>query len=354
MKLGKCWETARWHLSSHIHTELRTIEEVKGMAMSVRGRGSNSTTRCPRVASLLCAGLASVAGLFFAPTAALAGGGLASVVLTNTLPGLVASAPGTTNGPISGAALKYLPSDENSGQKLLLYLSNNEVNAGYIRAWTRQPPNGDVVFIFAFTFKSTAAQTSWLTGLNAGFQGQPGGTTFAVPDVPGAEGYTAHVADSAGTPATEYVVTFDKGPTTFMVIVGSSTGDLTSADAASLAATQSANAPGAFPPSSKAKDYEIGGAIGAALLVVLIVISVRHRRNRPLTNTTPTNGFQPSTYQPNAAQPSTVRAPSSSSYPPPPTEPQEPGWTAIGDFEWYWDGRAWTNRRELTHAEPKR
>ena len=124
--------------------------------MGAPSRVLNSTSRCRRAASLLCAALASVAGLFFASTAALAAGNLASVVLTNTLPGLVAAAPGTTNGPISGAALKYLPIDENSGAKLLLYLSNNEVNAGYIRAWTRQPPNGDGVFIFAFTFKSTA------------------------------------------------------------------------------------------------------------------------------------------------------------------------------------------------------
>jgi len=315
--------------------------------MGVPGRRLNSTSRCRRAAYLLCAALASVAGFFFSPTAALAAGNLASVVLTNTLPGLVAASPGTTNGPISGASLKYLPIDENSGAKLLLYLSNNEVNAGYIRAWTRQPPNGDGVFIFAFTFKSTAVQTSWLTELDAGFQAQPGDTTFAVPDVPGAEGYTAHVADSGGTPTTENVVTFDKGDTTFMVTVGSSTDDLTSADAASLATTQAANAPGASPTSSKTKVYEVGGAVGAALLVVLIVMSVRRRRrNRPVTNT-----FQPNTFQPNTFQPNKVGAPSISSYPPLPTEPQEPGWTAIGDSEWYWDGRAWTDRRQLTPVD---
>jgi hypothetical protein len=274
-------------------------------------------------------------------------------VLSSTFPGMVASPPGVTNGPISGAGLNYLPINEQLGAKLLLYLSDGEVNGGYIRSWTRQPGNGDGIFIFAFSFKSATDRGSWLQGLDAGLQSQPGDTTFAAPGVPGAEGYTAHLTTSAGAPLSENVVTFDKGDTIFMVIVGSSTGDLTSADAVSLATRQAANAPGASSTSSKIPTYEIGGAVGAALLVVLIVVATRRRRNRPTAPTVQRSSFQPNSFQPTSAQTNTVRA-SSSSYPPLPTEPLECGWTAVGDsdsVEWYWDGRAWTDRRELTPAE---
>jgi hypothetical protein len=316
-----------------------------------------------RAVSLVFAASACVAGVFFAQPEALAAGNLSTVVLTTTFPGMVAAAPGGNNGPLGGANLGYLPVSTAVGAKLLLDLGTGQVlGGGYFRVWSRQPPNGDAVSIFAIPFKTSAVEQSWLDEVDAGLKSQPGATMFAVPGVPGAEGYTARVMTSAGIPATGDAVTFDSGNTFFVLMIATATGDLTIADAVSLATRQAANAPGASSTSSNTMAYETGGAVGVALLVGLFVMLTRRTRNRAVTHTVQRSSFQTYTAQSNTAQSNTVQTntirtntvrTSSSSYPALPSEPLEPGWTVVGDSdsEWYWDGRAWTDRRQLTPAE---
>ncbi len=330
--------------------------------MRALGRVLTSHSKWGRLggSSLVFTILATVVGLSLGQVDAAATTDLPAVVLTSTLPGLVLSPPGSGNGPITPSNVSSATGLTGSAATLFAqHLEDGDVS-GYARTWVHQPLNGDAVEILALDFTDQGNTASFLTSFNQSTAGKSGVTTFAVPGIAGAAGYRLEASTASG-PAAEYLVTFGRSGTAFTVAVLSTSGDLTNADAVALATRQAANAPGAPPSTSGSSTStwasKVGEIVGAALLIILvvglIVIGVqRGRRKRSVTNTAPTDGFQPRTYQPNAVQPSTVRAPSSSSYPPPPTEPQEPGWTAIGDFEWYWDGRAWTNRRELTHAEP--
>jgi hypothetical protein len=161
---------------------------------------------------------------------------LSSIVLTKTFPGLVASAPGTTNGPIGDAGLHYLPLNNKSGNAMLEYIILHRVT-GYLRAFSRKPPNGDGVFIFAFRYKNASEEDSWLRGFDSTFS-TSGAVKFNVPGVKGASGFTVITSTSTGTTAAEYEISFDVGLTTFIMITGSSSGDLNKSDAIALAKSQ--------------------------------------------------------------------------------------------------------------------
>jgi hypothetical protein len=299
-----------------------------------RGRPLGSFMKKYQLAGkFMSAILVCIGGISVAQPAASAASNLSSVVLTSTLPGLVAAPPGGDNGPLGQSNLGDLPVSTDVGAKLLLALGDGAVSAGYFRAWGRQPANGDSVFIFAIHYKSSSAQVSWLKEVDAGLQAQPGGTTFSVPGISGADGYTAHVTTSAGEPSTANVVTFAKGGTIFILMVASM-GDLTTADAASLATRQAAKAPG-----TSSRIYKEGAIAGGGVVVVLLLVMTLVRRSRNHSATSPAQPFVPRS--------STI------SYPPPPTEFREPGWAVVGDansVQWHWDGKAWTGRRQLTPA----
>jgi hypothetical protein len=168
-----------------------------------------------------------------------AGKPLGSVVLTKTFPGMVASAPGTTNGPVGDAGLHYLPVNRKSGNTMLEYIILRRVT-GYVRAFSREPVNGDGVFIFAFRYEYPSEEVSWLRGFDSSFN-TSGVVKFGVPGIKGASGFSATTSTSVGTPVVEYVVSFDVGLTTFIVITGTSSRDLTMSDAISLAKAQAAH-----------------------------------------------------------------------------------------------------------------
>lgn len=165
---------------------------------------------------------------------------LGSIVLAKTLPGLVASAPGTTNGPIGDPGLHYLPMNNKSGNIMLEYLILRRVS-GYVRAFSRKPPNGDGIFIFAFRYKHSSDEVSWLRGFNATFKSS-GEARFVVSGVKGATGFVANTSTSAGAPLVTYTISFDVGLTTFIMITGTTSGDLTKSNAIALAKTQEARA----------------------------------------------------------------------------------------------------------------
>jgi hypothetical protein len=150
---------------------------------------------------------------------------------------LVASAPGTTNGPVGDAGLHYLPMNNKSGNTILEYIILRRV-AGYVRAFSRKPPNGDGVFIFAFRYKYSSEEVSWLRGFDSSVSASAGAVKFEVPGVNGASGFTVNTSTSTGTPVVEYVISFDVGLTSFIMIMGSPSGDLTKSNAISLAKSQ--------------------------------------------------------------------------------------------------------------------
>ncbi len=223
--------------------------------------------------------LATVLGLLFAATSMTSvadtdavPGNLSSVVLSETLPGFVASPPGPKNGPVDQSNLNLFGGDGDANASLAPELADGDVN-GLYRFWVHQPLNGDGIVISAFQFKSPRQAASYLGDLDAGYS-LVSAATFAVPALSGASGYIANVSAS-GSPATAYVVTFAKGGVAFEVQVITASGDLTSTDAVSLATAQSAAVPGApqdaiVPPVTHGSDRN-AVIIGLAVLAIIVV-----------------------------------------------------------------------------------
>lgn len=120
---------------------------------------------------------------------------LSSVVLTQTLPGLVADPPGPTNGPITRSNAAVLSGSLRSGstgddtRAVLGQLANGDLS-GYLRTWSRQVPrNGDAAVILALSLKDNTDVGNFLYRLNNGMS--PAATSvFSMPELAGAIGYT--------------------------------------------------------------------------------------------------------------------------------------------------------------------
>jgi len=210
---------------------------------------------------------------FLMQSSAFASGGLSSVILPNSEPGLVAAPPGDYNGPITQSNVgAVLGNSTGAGSALGQSLASGNV-AGYIRTWGHQPANGDAVVIVAFEFTNASVESSFVNGLASGNQNQSGSTPVAVPGIPGASGSVTHPS-TLGTAGSEYVVTFAKGNTAFDVDVASSSGDLTSADAITLANQQFASAPD-IPASGAGTNWHwwrVSPLVGIPLFVAIILI----------------------------------------------------------------------------------
>jgi hypothetical protein len=288
------------------------------------------------------------AGTLLAPTAALAGpNGLASVVLADTLPGLVASPPGPTNGPIDKSNVGLFGGNAGGTSGLAQHLADGDVS-GELRFWVHQPPDGDGVVISAFQFKDPKQVGAFLSGLDSGY-GRVATGTFSVPGILGGSGYTVHVSAS-GTPSMAYIVTFAKGSIDFEVQVITASGDLTKADARSVATRQAASAPGGLrvpvAPAGTSWEFRVGEIVGYVLLGIFVVALVvlvtrvvvrRSRRPRRPVATPAWHAFPP-------PLPAQER---------PPAPPREVGWHLDPDHlseQAYWDGRSWTARRRWSGA----
>ena len=226
----------------------------------------------------------AAAGLLSAESAASGASNLSSVVLSQSLPGLIASPPGIRNGPITESNLS-LVTGANSGpaetQFAQLLASGNV--SGYIRMWAHQPANGDAVVISAFQFQDPTQAAGFVNGEKGSLQVQAGVSPLAVPNVPGATGYLVHTSVS-GTPITEYLVVFDKGSTDIQMVVVTESGDVAAADATSLASQQWANVP---TPTDWTPIIRSIGFIGAVLLSLIIVLVARRRRYPPIFTARP-------------------------------------------------------------------
>jgi hypothetical protein len=230
--------------------------------------------------------------LVLQPSSALASGGLASVTLKTALPGFVLSSPGTDNGPIDNATLNSIFANEPASQRAQLskLLSSGQLS-GYVRVWRSRPLIGDGLVIFVFRSPSQYAVSTMLGGFEKAGAQQVSvgvGKTFAVPGVADAMGYNLYLTNQ-NPPLREFLVSFAKGNTVYLMTLVTSKYDLTEANAISLAQRQSALAPGTAlapqTPPSVAEDLLFG--VIAALVVAIIGALWQRQRTRKLIRDNP-------------------------------------------------------------------
>ena len=288
--------------------------------------------------------VAATVGILFAPAVAYATPtDLSSVVVSATLPGFMASAPGPKNGPVNSSNLDLFGGDSAAYKALARDLADGDAS-GEFRFWVHQPPDGDGIVISAFQFKSAQQVGAFLGALDSGYQHVSGGR-FAVPAVTGASGYTAQVSAS-GNSSKAYIVTFGKGGIAFEVQVITAAGGLNSADAVSVATQQAANTPGApqaptaVVSTNAPSSHRTEEIVGLALLFVLVAglilfVAPRPRRRRDAR----IPSFSPPVYVIPA-----MRSPAPRS----PVPPREVGWHTDPEHlseQGYWDGESWIARR---------
>jgi hypothetical protein len=277
-------------------------------------------------ATLVAAAISSAALVLFSTASVLATPTtLARIVISDTLPGFVASAPGVRNGPLTEAEVGVVASNNSAlASALSRDLGNGDLTA-YLRVWAPQPPNGEAVAIAAFQWQNSQEAQNFLGGENATVE-RATFPTFPVPGVADALGYSMSTSVS-GVAYSSLTVTFVKGDIAFQValLTPATGGDLTRSDATSVAARQAENAPGASLPPSSSTDTTSASYIAGEVFVWLllgsalvgaIVIGVRHERRRP---------------------PATVGA-----------MPPQSGWNVVEGFPYdqaFWDGYRWTARR---------
>ena len=300
-----------------------------------------------RTGTCMAVALAGTVGMFFAQSEASATDTLSSIIVSNALPGMVQTPVGPLNGPINQSNLHYFGGSSGTIGQMVA----SGAVTGYLRSWAHEPVNGDVAVIGAFQFQDTSEMGSILAGMNSA-NGAQGSSTFAVPGITGGLGSVSHMTNS-GIAVTVYVVTFAKGAIAYDVTLESTSGDLTTADALTLADNQYAAAPGATVTPSSNWATEVGAVVGVALVAIfvvgLIVILVQRGRRQSATLAPSPSSFGYLPPPPSGAWPGGVSYPP----PPPPTGSLSPGWTTVGEsnsVQWHWDGTAWTGRRQLTPA----
>ena len=211
-------------------------------------------------------------GIVSAQEKASASNGLSSVVLSQTLPGLVAAPPGIRNGPVTQSSLSLVTGGSNQtalsqfGQQL----ASGDVS-GFVRTWTHQPPNGDAVEIAAFQFQDQTEATSFLDGEQGSLSQQGVISSLAIPSIPGAVGYILH-GSASGTPYTEYMDAFRKANVDLTVTLVTVSGDLTASDATQLATQQWDNVP---TPTDWTPIIRLANFVGGVLVTLIIVLLAR-------------------------------------------------------------------------------
>jgi len=218
-------------------------------------------------------------------TKAFASGPLSSIVLSETEPGLVAAAPGPFNGTLTPSNLDVITGSSGPGENALAQdLTGGNLSA-YVRTWIHQPADGDAVVITAYQFAHALDESTFLAGVDNSMQDRAGAVAFAAPGIPGAIGSETH-ASTSGTNLTEYAVVFQRGNLVFQVEVASSSGDLTSADAVSVASQQFAAAPDtpAGPGTTDLNGLrDVLLVVGLVLIVTMVVVGRTRKYPHALT-----------------------------------------------------------------------
>ncbi len=293
------------------------------------------------------------------PGSASAAEGMSSPIVTHTLPGLVAEAPGPYNGPIDESNVDLLHLNTTQKSEFEQSIASGEVHA-YLRVWTAEPPNGNGVLIAAFQFANPVEMTAFQSGFEGAVASSPGVTRFDAPGVPGGAGFALATTTALGGHGVNYVVGFAKGSSAFEVFTVNGNGALNSTDAVTVAQRQWAAVPNAAPATTTSA-YRIGGIMGAVLLIVLLVgliVILVQRRKKP-AGPTPVVDLAHLPPPPNNRQLVAVGTRGARTFAPPSPYiagygPNEPGWVTDRsqiEQQVYWDGQAWTARRSYRSGE---
>jgi hypothetical protein len=251
---------------------------------------------------------------------------LSSIVLSQALPGMVAAPAGPLNGPLTSSEVESWGNNSGPTSALGQAIGSGQVN-GYRRMWANQPPNGAFVQIVAAQMPSSSDAAFALGGADHELATNPFGR-FAVPEIPGARGYTLTTNTPSGV-VNQEVVRFAQGSILFEVAVGqvttaanSGAPPLSQDDAIQIARQQAATAPGSPTSPSYASaepiTFILGEFFGAALLIgglVWLVIFVVRRSNRAnrAVDLAPTGYWMPAPGEPALG------------FPPPPPPNGSPG-----------------------------
>jgi hypothetical protein len=310
---------------------------MKMAVLRVKGRA------CSVAVLALLALLAGAAGLLWTLPAASADPGFPAALVSNTFPGLVVAPPGAGNGPLTGGDLDLLGVNPSSASTVQGDLDGG-VFSGYFRTWSRRPDNGDLVALGAF--QSPLAADAFLAGANHAVRTQSGVIMDGAQGIPHAAVYTFGSLAVAST----QLVFFDEGKDAFMLSVRSPSGDLSLADAVTLANRQAervagpaAGLSGGGWTSSSSLGYRIGeifgGLASAALLCWLLSYWMTPRwRERAAVR-----------------RAAAVHAANGGdgAYPPPPRGAPDAGWLPNplhANEQLFWNGREWAGRRRWMHG----
>jgi hypothetical protein len=205
-------------------------------------------------------------------------GGLSSTILATSVPGLVPLPLGPQNGPITSSNVGLVEGNNQSAVSALDQALAAGTVTAYIRTWAHQPSNGDAVVITAFQFKNASDEDSFVNSFDGQLQSQAGNAQFAAAGIPSASGFEVHTT-SSGVALSEYIVSFTKGNTAFEEFMATASGDLTTADAVSVADQQFANAPD-IPASDSGTNWHLLPGVPLVGLVVCIAIIVIGRKRK--------------------------------------------------------------------------
>jgi hypothetical protein len=237
---------------------------------------------------------------------------ISSVVIPSPLPNFTAAAPGPTNGALTAAELGALSSDPQKAESQFDVLAKEAGFGAYLRLWTdaNGPGRGanDIV-ITLYRIPNSQDADSFASGSQKPYQ-QPGAaSSFPVPSIPDAHGYTVSI--SSPSQVTEQVVLFKSDPYVAIVqlassVAASNPAPLNPSDAIGVSFQQytairhALGAPAAGAPSGTASATAKPGSILPTVLAViagLVVLAVvawiaagpprnrRHRRRAALLAT---------------------------------------------------------------------
>ena len=211
---------------------------------------------------------------------------MGSVVIPNPLPNFTAAAPGPTNGSLTAAELGALSSDPQKAESQFNVLAKQAGFGAYLRLWTdvNGPGKGanDIV-ITLYRIPNSQDADSFASGSQKPYQ-QPGAaSSFSVPSIPGAHGYTVSI--SSPTQVNEQVVLFKSDPYVAIVQLASSVATtnpaaLSPSDAITVSFQQytairhSLGNQAAGAPSGSASATSKSGSVLPTLLAVIVGLVV--------------------------------------------------------------------------------
>ena len=152
------------------------------------------------------------------------------LLLDETLPGFAAGVAAVLD-------LEAAAAQEQDVEAERALLSTRHFERGASRVWTSED---DVAYVAAYRFAAPEDAAAYLADGAETLEARAA-TTFAVPEVPGALGFTTIEESGEGT-FTTYAVAFTRGPLWFLVLVGSPGSGRTAEEARALSVEQSGRA----------------------------------------------------------------------------------------------------------------